>query len=251
MPIPARVRMKPFPRASRKKRVPRFSVIIPTCNRPRFLADAIASVLVQSFHDLELIVVNDGDALPPLPQDRRIRHLENARRGAIAARNLAVRMARGEAIAWLDDDDFWCDGTHLARAAAALDAGAAFTFADGEMRFADGTPPRRFSHGASPESLARDNTILMSAVCYARSLHDELGLFDADLPFYADWDWHLRVARSGHQMKHIAAITAAIRIHALNISGVSSQAARQANLSAFASKHGLGPLSLKTHVDFT
>lgn len=242
-------RMKPFRRARRKGHVPRFSVLIPTCNRPAFLAEAIASVLQQDA-DFELLVVNDDDPLQALPADSRIRHLENARRGAIAARNFGLSMARGEVIAWLDDDDLWCDAHHLARADAALRAGADFTFSDGVMRFADGTPEQAFTQDADAASLARDNTILISGVCYERRLHDALGPFDAALPYYADWDWHLRVARAGHRLARIASPGVLIRIHGRNATASDTLPAREANLAAFAAKHALGALTLKTHADF-
>ncbi len=248
MPGPAR--MKLFPSTSRNSRVRYFSVIIPTCNRPQFLAEAIASVLVQQDVTLELLVVNDGEALLPLPPDPRIRHFENAGRGAVAARSLGVQSARGDVIAFLDDDDRWIDQRHLARAAAAFDAGADFTFGDGMMEYADGRPPQPFTHNATVESLARDNTILVSAVCYARNLHNTLGNFDATLPYYWDWDWYLRVAHSGAVLQHIPSPVVAIRVHAANMSGELQRQARLANLLALSEKHGLGPLELKNHVDF-
>lgn len=197
-----------------------------------------------------MIVVNDGDPLPPLNDDARVRHLENARRGAIAARNLGVAAARGEMIAWLDDDDLWKDPRLLAMADAELRAGADFTYADGTMVFDDGRPGKVFARDATAESLATDNTILISGVCYRRALHEELGAFDPDLPYYADWDWYLRVARAGKKLARIAAPAVAIRIHAQNTSGDATQAARAANLAALSVKHRLGKLTLKTHVDF-
>ena len=241
--------MKPFPRANRKGRVPAFSVIIPTCNRPQFLADAVASVLAQRDAEFELLIVNDGLELPPLPADPRLRHLENARRGAIVARNFGIASARGGWISWLDDDDLWKDPLHLARAASRLADGADFTFADGVMQFDTGAPPRLFAKDASVETLARDNTILLSAVSYRRDLHDRLGGFEPSLPYYADWDWYLRVARAGFRIERIATPTVAIRIHGSNTSA-SSEAARRENLQLLSARHGLGTIALKTHADF-
>ncbi|MFO1035113.1 MAG: glycosyltransferase family A protein [Hyphomicrobiales bacterium] len=99
-----------------------------------FLMEAIASVLAQTERDPELLVVNDGDALPPLPIDPRLRHLENAH-GAVPAREFGVTSARGRFIAFLDDDDRWTSPDHLQLARAALDAGVDFTFSDGTMQF--------------------------------------------------------------------------------------------------------------------
>ncbi len=230
--------------------MPLVSVIIPTRDRPRYLPEAIASVLHQDFGDFELIVVNDGEALAPLPPDRRIRHLENARRGAVAARNLGVDNARGGIIAFLDDDDRWVDHSYLATASGLVSAGADFVYGDGLMQFPNEPSPRGFSRSATAASLARDNTILVSAVSYRRALHESLGGFDPALPYYWDWDWYLRVARCGAVLAHIERPVVDIRIHGQNMSGGTQRAARQGNLDTLAQKHGLGELTLKNHTDF-
>ncbi len=227
-----------------------FSVIIPTRNRPEYLPEAVASVLAQQNAALELIVVNDGDGPVVLLPDPRLRIIDNGARGAVPARKAGVAAARGDTIAFLDDDDVWIDRRHLALASEALKDGAAFTFGNGIMRFLGEAKPRLFDRNATAESLATDNTILISAVCYRRSLHDTLGAFDEALPFYWDWDWYLRVARAGHRLAHIERDVVDIRIHAQNMSGESNVAARQQNLDALSAKHRLGKLVLKNHTDF-
>ena len=227
-----------------------FSVIIPTRNRPDFLPEAVASVLAQQDAALELIVVNDGDRPVSLAPDPRLRIVENGSRGAVPARKAGVAAARNDFIAFLDDDDVWIDRHHLAMAQNAFKHGAGFTFGNGIMRFPGEATPRPFDHDATADSLAENNTILISAVCYRRGLHETLGTFDEALPFYWDWDWYLRVARAGHRLAHIKRSVVDIRIHAQNMSGDSNLAARQANLDAFSAKHGLGRLVLKNHTDF-
>ena len=98
-------------------------------------------------------------------------------------------------------------------------------------------------------SLASDNGILVSALCYRRNLHDRLGLFDEALPIYWDWDWSLRVARSGAPMVQDHTLSAVIRRHPGNVTGAGHDDLRRADLDRLAAKHGLGPLVLKTHRD--
>jgi hypothetical protein len=117
------------------------------------------------------------------------------------------------------------------------------------MAFEDGRPELPFAFHADAETLTRDNTILISAVVYRRTLHTSLGAFDETLPFYWDWDWYLRVARGGHALQHIATPVVAIRVHAQNMSGESREAQRRANLDRFAAKHGLATIPLKNHLD--
>jgi glycosyltransferase involved in cell wall biosynthesis len=225
------------------------SVIIPTRNRPDFLPLAVASVLTQSYKNLELIIVNDGATAVPLFPDVRVRIIDSGQCGAVPARNLGVTSAQGEAIAWLDDDDVWTDTHFLKHCADNLLRGGDFIFADGMLVFPDGRR-KPFSKNASSTSLEKDNTILISAVCYRKALHDQLGAFDGALPYYWDWDWYLRVARRNFRMTRFATPVVDIRIHAQNMSGLSNEGARRANLLQLCNKHGLPEIELKSHIDF-
>jgi glycosyltransferase involved in cell wall biosynthesis len=88
---------------------PTFSVVIPTYGRPEFLAEAVASVLAQTFADFECVVVDDASPEPAvLPADPRVRLVRRDRNGGPpAARNTGMDDARGTYIAFLDDDDVW------------------------------------------------------------------------------------------------------------------------------------------------
>jgi len=87
------------------------SVIIPTYNRAKLVCESIDSVLAQSFHDYEIIVVNDGStdntARELQKYGNKIRYYEQANGGVNKARNFALSKARGEYIATLDNDDLW------------------------------------------------------------------------------------------------------------------------------------------------
>lgn len=227
---------------------PQFSVIIPTRDREVFLAEAVASVLAQQAVSLELLVVNDGEPLRATFTDPRIRILDNGKRTAVPARNLGVAQARGAFIAFLDDDDYFIDNTHLAKARDEFNQHTDFYFTNGEMHFADGTV-KLFDHNATAHSLKSDNTILISSVCYRRTLHEKLGPFDEALPYYWDWDWYLRVARGGFKLHHQNLPSVAIRVHQNNMS-LANNAARRANLDALEIKHQLAKIPLKSHVDF-
>lgn len=92
---------------------PLVSVIIPAYNQARYLGDAIASVLNQSYTNLELIVVNDAspddtDAVVASFDDVRLRYLVHERNQMLAAaRNTGMRAARGEIFFLLDADDYF------------------------------------------------------------------------------------------------------------------------------------------------
>lgn len=90
---------------------PLLSVVIPFYNRVDWLCEAIESVLNQTYDNLEIIVVNDGspedvsDFLERYGDKIIYRYKENG--GAATARNLAMEIATGEYIAFLDSDDIW------------------------------------------------------------------------------------------------------------------------------------------------
>ena len=91
---------------------PLVSCIIPTKNRPSLVTRAIQSVLGQSYHNIEIIVVDDSTnaetqiALASL--GAQIRYIKNEKsRGAPYSRNIGLNEAQGDAIAFLDDDDIW------------------------------------------------------------------------------------------------------------------------------------------------
>ena len=94
---------------ARPARKPFFSVIIPVYNRTDLLKRAVASVLRQDFADFELLVVDDGsiDDIRGIVDgfsDSRIRYFRQANRGASAARNAGIDLARGDNVAFLDSE---------------------------------------------------------------------------------------------------------------------------------------------------
>ncbi|PWB59924.1 MAG: hypothetical protein C3F18_00405 [Nitrosomonadales bacterium] len=103
--------------------MPRVSVIIPTHNRPSLLAEALASLLAQTFSDWEAVIVDDASS-PPVSvgdKDARIHVLHhNASQGGAAAKNTGIKSATGEILAFLDDDDLYAP-QYLERALGILD----------------------------------------------------------------------------------------------------------------------------------
>lgn len=89
------------------------SIIMPSWNTGRYIAESIQSVLNQTYRNWELIIVDDcsmdnTDQVVVAFRDDRIRYLHNKHNsGAALTRNYALREARGEWIAFLDSDDLW------------------------------------------------------------------------------------------------------------------------------------------------
>src|SRR5437879_6311489 len=92
---------------------PCVSVVMAAKNYARFLPMAVRSVQAQSFPNWELLIVDDGSTdgtkhvVKPFLNDTRIRYVESDRLGQSRAKNLGVRLSRGDLIAFLDADDAW------------------------------------------------------------------------------------------------------------------------------------------------
>lgn len=90
---------------------PLVSVIIPTYNRAVLLSEAVNSVLLQTYQNIEIIVIDDGstDNTTEVMASfgERVRYTRRANAGVNAARNLGLKQARGEFVALLDSDDLW------------------------------------------------------------------------------------------------------------------------------------------------
>ena len=239
------------------------SLIIPTRDRPKLLTRAIESVLGQTDMPLEIIVVDDGDGtgLEVLPKfngaDIKLCGFSSHKQGAVAARNLGIVEAQGVLIAFLDDDD-WFEATDmLAKLCAALCAANtnvpqnALSFASGTLVYENEAQNAKrrvpFHAFANAQSLTQNNTLLMSGICYPKALHETLGLYDPDLPFYYDWDWYLRAAKAGIPFVDSNSDGVAISVRAGSYSSPDFEALRGQNLALLMKKHGLKNIPLKNH----
>jgi glycosyltransferase involved in cell wall biosynthesis len=109
-----------------------FTVILPTRNRPEMFRCALDSVLMQRDADFELIVIHDGSDCQFMPAYQklfdeyegrfRLVELKRHKRGHGHAHgvNTGAALAKGEYLAFLDDDDWWTDDLHLNRASRAI-----------------------------------------------------------------------------------------------------------------------------------
>jgi glycosyltransferase involved in cell wall biosynthesis len=190
---------------------PTVSVVIPTRNRAEMVAShALPSALAQRDVDIEVVVVDDGSdeegrrALESVT-DSRVRVVHHAtREGQSRARNTGIEAARGDWIAFLDDDDLWSPDKLREQLDAAASAGADFAYTGvvmiDESRGGEvittfpPTPPEGLL-----ERLLAWNAIHAgaSSVLARASIVRELGGFDENLVQFTDWDLWIRLAAHG------------------------------------------------------
>lgn len=90
--------------------MPKFSIIIPTRNVEKYIKKCLDSVLNQTFKDFEIIVVDDNstdNTKNIIKKYKQVKLIEEKTIGVSEARNIAIKEAKGEYLAFLDSDDWW------------------------------------------------------------------------------------------------------------------------------------------------
>jgi len=190
--------------------MPAVSIILPTFDRLGYLRETVAAVFAQSFTDWELIIGDDGSDEPTraylrgLGADPRVRTLWLDHAGSpAAARNAALRVARGEYVAFLDSDDLW-EPDKISRQLAALRTPPGFAWCYTGFTRIDAAGvvladevARRWSPytGAIFEHILRgEASIRTPSVLAARTLIEAAGAFDETIRACEDFDLWLRLA---------------------------------------------------------
>lgn len=215
------------------------SVILPTRNRPQWLRRALASVLAQRWRPLEVLVVNDGgcdvsEVIAALDTERIVTSVRlHERRERSAARNAALALARGEYVAYLDDDDWW-DEEHLDTLVRAIESsGAALVYSDArrihEVSCGEGYVPvdmdQPFHHDFDHERLHGGNYIPICCVLHRRDCLEVIGGFDETLDTHEDWELWLRIA-ARWPLRRVPRLTA---YYSWRTDGSSTSSARQSD----------------------
>ena len=211
---------------------PVFSVIMNCYNCEEFLQEALDSVYSQDFNDFEIIFFDNAssDASPKIAQscDRRLRYVHNPTLISLgAARNLAIKYAKGEFIAFLDCDDVW-EPSKLHLQYQALKAGVnnrtyGFCYTDAMRMRADGenilsySAERSLGKGEVLAELMMDCFIAMSSCVIRRDVLIEFGGFNEMYDQVEEWDLWLRVA-SQYDLAFVPSCETRIRFHGNNTS---------------------------------
>lgn len=217
-----------------KRVVPKVTVVVPvycsTREHEGFLRETLESVAAQTFRDFETLIVDDRSpidiapllsSIEGLPELRIVRNDPNL--GHAESRNLGVREARGELIAFLDHDDIWLP-EKLRRQIEALEANpdAAMVFCDVDVF---GTRADRFDIDQSiiPErpsffwfASRRNLTVTATAVMVRKQAMLDIGLFDSRYSTCDDFDAWLKILMNA-PVVHIAEKLAGYRLHDSNV----------------------------------
>lgn len=179
------------------------SIIIPTFNRLGKVQRALDSVLRQSFHDFEVIVVDDGSSDATLKwlqhcDDDRLTVLSLPHQGVAAARNAGARRATGEWLCFLDSDDVW----HRHKLSEQVRYHAAhreilFSQTDDVWIRSSVRVNKMKKHSVREGDIFRDSLriclVCCSSVMIQKKLFVDIGMFDETLPTCEDYDLWIRL----------------------------------------------------------
>ncbi len=183
------------------------SVIVPTRDRPQLLRKALASIRAVEGPDLsfEILVGDNGESEETENAVAEFGgiYLKQCREGPAAARNIGLRIASGEFIAFLDDDDEWAPG-NIRPQIALFDADPGIDAIFGQIVYVSGdlTPQGEPWPAKWPVNGRLFITMLngyypqLGATMIRSGLLEPVGLMDEKLIGDEDWDWQLRIARS-------------------------------------------------------
>lgn len=187
-----------------KSSIPLVSVILPTFNRGWIVSEAIESVLLQTFEEAELIVVDDGstDNTPEVLEcfKDHIISIKQENSGVSAARNTGMAHARGRYFAFLDSDDLWLPEKLSEQISFFRSQPDALICQTEEIWIRNGlrVNPKERHKKLSGDIFIPSLALCLvspSAVMIKRELIDEVGGFDEDLPACEDYDLWLRISR--------------------------------------------------------
>jgi glycosyltransferase involved in cell wall biosynthesis len=205
------------------------SVIIPVFNREDYVAEAIKSVLSQTYKNIEAVLINDGSSdisLDILESFQKkypelIKVINQPNQGQIVARNNGIHGSSGEFVAFLDSDDSWHKNKlelqipHFKNDIGLVYSGVEFINSDGKITGVD--IPASIKGSLFPYLLVK-NRMVGGTVVVRRSVLDEVGFFDEAFQAAENWDLWLRVSIR-FSTSFVAEPLVKYRIHAGNMSG--------------------------------
>lgn len=183
---------------------------MPTYNGARrgFLLQAMESVLTQKYHNLELLVIDDGSTdgtaeLCKSLRNPRIRYIYQENSGVSVARNNGIKQALGEYVCFLDDDDIWLPdklSTQINFVTNLGDPNLGLCYTALEIITKDGvrtgTVQSHHAYGNVFEELLCENLVdCTSSVLVPRGIFDKIGFFKPHLSYAEDYDLWLRIAK--------------------------------------------------------
>ncbi len=209
------------PLGARKKAGPVVTVLVPTFNRRRYLAGALASVVRQSYRNLQIIVINDGgedvsDIVNSFGDERLMFIDRKENRGKSFSLNEALPRAEGKYVAYLDDDDLYYPN-HIETLVDALEnnSDCQVAYSDLYKVYCKVCPDGSRKVLSKVVEVTRDfyrflmlyyNHVLHVSLMHRRDLLEKTGPYNEDINVLIDWDMARRLVFFS-DFQHVPVIT--------------------------------------------
>ncbi|MEL6929631.1 MAG: glycosyltransferase [Cyanobacteria bacterium J06600_6] len=206
---------------------PLVSIVIPVYNGEKYIQTAVNSVLEQTYQNYEIIVIDDGSTDNTRqklhPYHEQIRYVFQENSGSAAARNLGIKLAKGEFIAFLDSDDFWLMPEKLEKQVALFGdrpslggINTGWQIVDGEGKPIKTVQPWHKAPKLDLETWLKKKCVRTSAMIFRRQWLEKVGGFDEELRQSHDVDLILRLSLAGCETEWLREETVCYRQHESN-----------------------------------
>lgn len=205
------------------------SVIVPVYNRERLVTETVASILQQTYRNIEIVLINDGstddslEVIRALEQEHPdiIRIIDQKNQGQTIARNQGIRNARGKYIAFLDSDDLWVPDK-LERQIPLFNEGVGLVYGGVEFINELGETTGFDACDLSMQGniylqlLVKNRMTGGSVVILAEAL-EKVGLFDPEFKAAENWDLWVRICKE-YEARLVNKPVVKYRLHQSNMS---------------------------------
>jgi glycosyltransferase involved in cell wall biosynthesis len=196
---------------------PRVTVVVAAYNGEAFLRQALESVFAQDFDSFEVVFVDDGstDGTAEIAGSFPVRYVHQENQGLPAARNAGLRVARGELVAFADDDDLL--------PASKLGVQVRYLDEHPEIGCVLGRQEWILEEGVEPPKLERDpifgelGGIQLVSAMFRRTVLDRLGGFDPTYRYAEDRDLFVRLREHGVEIAVVPEVVLHKRLHGSNM----------------------------------
>jgi len=185
------------------------SIILPAYNSEKYIQRAVESALKQSYKNIEVIIIDDSPNDKTMNivseirrRDDRIIYIKHVNRmGFVKSLNKGIRIAKGEYIARLDSDDFWCDQKKLEKQVRFFEDHQDYVLSGGGCISIDDMGRELYRWSSLEKDIRNtifpDNQFIHSTVVFRKSAYELTGGYDEQLNYCEDWDLWLKMGKIG------------------------------------------------------
>lgn len=206
---------------------PLVSIVVPVYNGSKYIKAAIESIFEQTYSNYEVIVVDDGstDNTREILKayEEHIYYLYQANQGSASARNLGIKVAKGELIAFLDADDYWSIPKKLEKQVACFNddpklgcVNTGWRIVNEKNEHIKTVQPWHKAPELNLETWLKRKCVRTSAMIFRREWLEKVGGFDEELRQSHDVDLILRLSLAGCKTTWLKEDTVCYRQHEAN-----------------------------------